>query len=151
MHVGPHIDALRADLEALAAVGDDATRDAAARLGDALEPTVGLRFLELLTDAAREVSAQLPSGHVEVRLPVSEPSLVYVEEEPAAAAPRSGAESDTSARITLRLSESLKVAIERAASAEALSVNAWLVRELSRAVSPASWRVGHRLTGFAKS
>jgi len=154
MQVGPHADALKADLAALAAVGDEAVRDAAARLTQALEASLGLRLLDVLTEAAGEVSAQLPSGHVEVRLAGQEPSLVYVEHEPERFGfplDRAAEEDEASARITLRLPESLKAAVEAVAAAEGLSVNAWLVRALSRAVSAPASRVGNRLTGFARS
>lgn len=150
MQVEPHVEALKADLAALAGVGEEAVRNAAERLSQALGGPLGLRLLDVLAEAANEISAQLPTGHVEVRLSTQEPSLVYVDE-PAAAAPTPLVDDDASARITLRLPESLKVAIEAAAAAEGLSVNAWLVRALSRAVSAPAVRVGSRLTGFARS
>ena len=63
-----------------------------------------------------EVSDQLPSGHVEIRLAGQEPSLVYVEERQQAepAAPDDG----MTARISLRLPEALKTAIDAAAARE---------------------------------
>ena len=67
-------------------------------------------------------------------------------------------------RMTLRLPESLKEAVERAAAAEAISVNAWLVRILSQVLSgagptpppppgppPGRGRLGRRVTGYAQS
>ena len=81
-----------------------------------------------------------------------DPTFVFVEEQPQPAAPPS-AEDEASARITLRLPEGLKAGIEAAASREGVSVNAWLVRALTREVSAPvrGPRVGSRLTGFAKS
>jgi len=150
MQVTPHVETLKADLEAVAAVGDDAVSQAAARLAGALTASLGLRLLEVLQEAAHEVSSQLPSGRVDVRLAGQEAILVYVEDEPAGEAPPPQ-EEGASARITLRLGESLKVAVEAAATREGLSVNSWLVRALARAVAggPAT-RVGSRLTGFAQ-
>lgn len=150
MQLEPHLDALLADLAALAAVGDEATARAAEQLTRALRSSATLRLLDLLGDAALEVSAQLPSGHVEVRLAGQEPALVYVEDAGEAAAP--AADDAVAARITLRLPEALKAAVEAAAAREGLSVNTWLVRALSRAVSSPSGRSpGKRLTGYAKS
>jgi hypothetical protein len=144
------IDALEAELASVAAVGDEESQRAAEKLSRALRSAAGLRFLELLSEAALELSAQLPSGHVEVRLAGGEPSLVFVAEPESEPAP--AAEDGLSARITLRLPEQLKTSIEAAAAREGVSVNAWLVRALARSVSsPPRRRSGNRLTGFAKS
>src|SRR5215467_7821025 len=114
MQTTPYVDALLADLEAMASLGDEAVADAAQRLSQSLRASAGMRLLDLLGAAALEVSAQLPSGHVEVRLAGQEPSLVYVEEEPSEPSP-APAEDGASARITLRLSETLKISVEAAA------------------------------------
>jgi HicB-like protein involved in pilus formation len=144
------IDALEAELVSLAALGDEESRLAATRLSGALRSAAGLRFLDLLSEAALELSAQLPSGHVEVRLAGQEPSLVFVEA-PEAAATATG-DDGLAARITLRVPEQLKASVEAAAAREGVSVNTWLVRALSRSVSsPPRRRSGSRLTGFAKS
>jgi len=144
------IDALEAELVSLAAIGDEESQAAAARLSGALRSAAGLRFLDVLSEAALELSSQLPSGHVEVRLAGQEPSLVYVESPEDAPAP--AAEDGLSSRITLRLPEQLKGSIEAAAAREGVSVNAWLVRALARSVStPPRRQSGNRLTGFGKS
>ena len=151
MQMAPHIEALQSDLAEIAALGDEATAQAAQRLSLALRSSVGLRMLDALTEAALELSAQIPSGHVEVRLSGQDPTLVFVGEQQAE--PPAVAEDDQSARITLRLPESLKARLDAAAAREGVSVNTWLVRALSRAVSSPrpSVRVGNRLTGFGRS
>lgn len=149
MQLTPHVDALLADLAALAALGDENTAQAAERLGQALRSSAGLRLLDLLAEAALEVSDQLPSGQVEVRLAGQEPALVYVEEEPEATAPQP--EQGMDARISLRLPEMLKAAAEAAAAREGLSVNAWIVRSLKRSLETPTRRTGRRLTGFGES
>ncbi|MDH4346249.1 MAG: type II toxin-antitoxin system HicB family antitoxin, partial [Thermoleophilia bacterium] len=60
---------------------------------------------------------------------------------------------DLSARITLRLPETLKTSLEAAAAKEGVSANAWIVRALSRALDTrsSSGRIGNRLQGFARS
>ena len=151
MQMAQFLESLETDLDRIAAVGDDAVAQAASRLTQAIRGSAGMRLLEALGEAAVEISAQLPEGHVEVRMSGQDPNFVFVEEQPQPAAPLS--EDEASARITLRLPEGLKAGIEAAASREGVSVNAWLVRALAREVSaPARGpRVGSRLTGFAKS
>jgi len=152
MQTTPYVDALLADLEAMASLGDEAVASAAQRLSQTLRASAGLRLLDLLGEAALEVSGQLPSGHVEVRLAGQEPSLVYVDEEPSDPVP-STAEDGASARITLRLSEALKTSVEAAAAREGVSVNTWIVRALNRAATAPTTvrRSGRRLTGYAES
>jgi predicted DNA binding CopG/RHH family protein len=150
MQLSTHIDALLADLQAAGSLGDENVARAAQRLSEAIKGSARLRLLDLLSEATLEVSDQLPSGHVEIRLAGQEPSIVYVEEretaEPAAA------EDGMTARITLRLPESLKVAIEVAATKDGLSVNTWLVRELKRAAHRSAHKsFGSGLSGFAEA
>jgi hypothetical protein len=151
MQLSVHIEALLSDLTSAGSLGDEAVAQAAERLSDALKSSARLRLLDLLSDVTLEVSDQLPSGHVEIRLAGQEPSLVYVEERESAepAAPEDG----MSARISLRLPEALKAAIEAAAAREGLSANTWLVRELKRAVHRGSAHksFGSGLTGFAEN
>jgi predicted HicB family RNase H-like nuclease len=59
-----------------------------------------------------------------------------------------------SARITLRLPDSLKQRVESAAAREGASVNTWLVQALQRALEPRrSMSSGsrNRLTGYGRS
>ena len=59
-----------------------------------------------------------------------------------------------SARITLRLPESLKLRVESAATREGASVNTWLVQALQRAVEPrrtSSSGSRNRLTGYGRN
>ena len=58
-----------------------------------------------------------------------------------------------SARITLRLPESLKQRVESAAAREGASVNTWLVQALARAVESRRGTGGsrNRLTGYGQN
>jgi hypothetical protein len=153
MQMAPHITAIQADLAAAAALGDEATADAARRVSEALGTSLHLRLLDLLGEAALDVNGQLPAGHVEVRLVAREPELVYVAEPDATVEPQPTGD-DQSARITLRLPEALKAAVEAAADREGVSTNTWIVRALSRALEPRAAtraRAGNRLQGFAQS
>ena len=136
MQLDTHVQALQAELASLASIGDEQVAAAAERLSQALASSLRLRLLELLSEAALEVSSQLPSGHVEVRLAGQEPSLVYVEHEEAPAPP--AGEDGLTARITLRLPDSLKTSVEAAAAAEGVSVNTWIVKALARGPTSAA-------------
>ena len=148
MEMARFIESLESDLAAVAAVGDEQTRAAAERVLQAIRGSAGLRLLDALGEAALELNAQLPDGHVEVRLSGQDPALVYVGEEEAP--PEPAADDGLTARITLRLPDSLKQSIEAAAAREGISVNSWLVRALSRGAAGAR-RSGKRLQGFAQS
>lgn len=149
METAKFVEKLERDLASVAALGGDAVAEAAERLIQALRGSAGLRLMEALGEAALEISAQLPDGHVEVRLVGPDPQLVYVPAEPAEE-PSVSAEDALNARITLRLPESLKRELEVAASQVGVSLNAWLVRSLSRSAAPPPRRTSNRLTGYAR-
>ncbi|MDX6219117.1 MAG: hypothetical protein QOJ48_798 [Frankiales bacterium] len=136
MELSPHVAALRADLAAAAAVGSDEVARAASLLGDAIEPALRLVLLDLLAEAATELSDQLPGATVELRLRGREPELVASLAAPPPAPPAEPAADDGTARLTLRLPEALKSRAEAAATAENLSVNSWLVRAVQSALDP---------------
>jgi hypothetical protein len=150
MQIDGYVQALREDLARVAAIGDEPTARAAELLSVALESALGRRLLEALGEAALELSSQLESGRVEVRIAGGDPELVLVREEEPAAEP---ADEAFTARVTLRLPESLKVRLEAAATREGLSVNTWVVQMLSRGTEPRSSAGGsrRRLTGYGRS
>jgi len=151
MQLEAHIQAIQQDLAATAGLGDDATAEAARRLSEALTSTLHLRLLDLLGEAAAEIGSQLPSGRIEVRLAGRDPEFVVVIEEIPESAPV-GAGEEYTGRITLRLPETLKSAVEALADQEGVSTNAWLVRTIARSLeSRPSARAGrHRLQGYAQ-
>jgi hypothetical protein len=151
MQLDGYVQALREDLARVAAVGDESTARAADLLAVALESALGRRLQEALAEAALELSAQLDEGRVEVRVAGGDPELVFVAE--AAPAPADASEEPATARITLRLPESLKTRLEAAATASGLSVNTWLVHTLSRAVEPRlpAGAGRRRLTGYGRT
>ena len=155
MQTAQFVESLQADLRELAQLGGEELVQAAHRLEGAVKQAATLRLIEALTQIALEVSSQLPNGHLDVRLAGQDPELVYVEEQREQAQAAQTAEDGLNARITLRLPESLKTALEHAADQEGLSVNAWLVRALQRAVSGGSARgairTGKRISGYAES
>src|SRR5688500_19038348 len=104
METAKFVAKLERDLAAVAALGDDAVAQAADRLIQALRGSAGMRLMETLGEAALEISAQLPHGHVEVRLAGPDPQLVFVADEEAEPPP-AAADDGLTARITLRLPE----------------------------------------------
>jgi HicB family len=137
MELSPLIESIREDLAAAADLGDEHVRDAADRLGRALEAALRVRLLDALTIAAYEVSGQLDSGTVELRLAGDAVELAVIR---------------GTARLTLRLPEGLKARAEQAAAREGMSTNAWLVRAVASGLADrSSPRVGSRLRGFAES
>src|SRR6476659_8845931 len=112
------LDGIQEDLQGLADLGDERSAQIARRLSEALSSNLRLKLFDLLSQVAVELSSKLPSGHIEVRLAGQEPELVFVDA-PGEAAGVAGEE--LSARISLRLPESLKGAVEKAAEREGIS------------------------------
>jgi len=153
MQIDGYVQALREDLARIAAVGDESTARAAELLAVALESAIGRRLLEALGEAALELNGQLDEGRVEVRFAGSDPELVFVRDEEAPAA--EPADEAFTARITLRLPESLKGRLEAIASVHGVSVNTWIVQSLSRTSEPRPSAGGsssrRRLTGYGRT
>src|SRR5436190_909561 len=148
MNVAAFVEALQRDLEAVAGMGDDAVAEAARRISAALEPSLRLRLMDVLGEAAVELTGQLPNGHVEVRL-AGDPELVYVEDR---SGPMPTADESLSARITLRLPETLKSIIDAAAQDEGVSANTWLLQQIHKSAQPKRrGRSGRRMTGYGRS
>jgi hypothetical protein len=152
MQIEGYVQALREDLARVAALGDESTARAAELLSVALESSLGRRLQEALGEAALELSSQLDSGRIEVRIAGGDPELVLVRDEEGSSAAEPADEAFT-ARITLRLPESLKARLEAAANREGVSVNTWLVQMLHHAAEPRGHSGGsrRRLTGYGRS
>ena len=154
MDMTPYLEAVRSDLEAVSG-SDEATLTVAERLVRALEPSLQLRLLDVLGQAAQELSDQLPSGRVDVRLSGRDVHLVATFDE-SPAEPVAEEEDGGTARITLRLPESVKGRVEQQADREGISTNSWLVRAVMRSLEQQQHqqrhrRVGNRITGLAQS
>src|SRR2546425_3100329 len=129
MQTASFVEALQADLRELASLGGDDVAAAADRLAAAIRSSAGLRLLDALSEAALEISAQLPSGHVDIRVAGQDPQFVYVEEERAEATAPS-ADAGMTARITLRVPQALKASVDAAAASAGASVNTWAIRPM---------------------
>jgi hypothetical protein len=150
MQIDGTIQALREDLVRVAALGDESTSRAADLLSVAIEASMGRQIQDVLAEAALELNTQLDSAHVEVRIAGRDPELVLVREDGTVS---EQADEAFSARITLRLPESLKQRVESAAARDGASVNTWLVQALQRAVEPRRTSSGsrNRLSGYGRS
>jgi hypothetical protein len=147
--VAAYVEALQQDLANVAGIGDEAVAEAARRIAAALEPSLRLRLMDAVGEAAAELTNQLPDGHVEVRVSAGEPELVYVPD-PGAPAPTSL--EDLSARITLRLPETLKTIVDAAAQEAGVSANTWLLQQITRSADPKRrpHKGGRRMTGYGQ-
>lgn len=159
-------------LIAAEAGGEDAVQ-LAQRLVAPLRSSTRLVLLDALAAAAADITSELAPGAVEVRMRGRDPEFVITSPVddmvgvaaaspgPAAPVDRTDAPLDaddaSTARVTLRLPEALKVRVEDAAGRDGLSVNAWLVRTLAGALGdpqPPAVRPpssGQRFTGWARA
>jgi len=145
-----HVQAIQQELVAAAALGDEATAEAARRMGDALASSLHLHLLDLVGEAALELGTQLDSSRIEVRLAGRDPELVVVTDD-APEPGQLGIGEEYSGRISLRLPESLKAGVEAAAAREGVSTNAWLVRTIARTLEQRpSKKTRNRMQGYAQ-
>lgn len=153
MELTTYVERLRAEVAAATELGGPEIVAAAQRVLAAVDPAVRLVLLEALTDAAAEITTELPSGSIDARLrgravefvldgvsPVAEPEASYPEQaEPVP-------EGDQ-IRITLRLPEGLKTRAEELAEEAGQSLNSWLVDAVRDATSTGV-RINLRGQGF---
>jgi hypothetical protein len=167
MDLQSFVDELRGQLLAAAENGGDESRAVAQRMSATIDAAAHLVLLEAISAAANEITLELAPGSVQVLLRGRDPEFAVTipPEQPAqtaapALAPVATLTQDTddggTARITLRLSETLKGRVEEAATNDSLSVNAWLVRAITTATdaSPPSARSaptsGQSYTGWVR-
>ena len=146
MELEPYVATLRQELTAAAEMAGTEARELAERLAIPLESAARLALLEALSAAADEITRDLAPGSVYVRLRGREPSFVVTPAlpdffaEPVTPAPAAlppvptDTDEGATARINLRLGESLKGRIEQAADRAGLSVNSWLTRAAAAAL-----------------
>ena len=143
MDITPYVESLRRDLLAAAEAGGPDAAAAAERLTYALDPAARLALMEAISQAAAEITAELPAGGVDVRLEGRE--LAFTVHTPTPMAPTAPPpppapaveDSDEGglARITLRIPESVKARAEEKAAQAGDSLNTWLVKVVRAATS----------------
>jgi len=129
----------------LVAGGQPELESAAEALLGVLEPALREAALELASQAAAEVAAQLPDHDIDVVVVEGDPELRVRNE--GGETTTVGAGEPLDARITLRLTPQLKNLIEDFAGEKGESVNSWLVRSLSGATSRPQRRSGRKVSG----
>ncbi|QBR93162.1 toxin-antitoxin system HicB family antitoxin [Nocardioides euryhalodurans] len=136
MDITPYVESLRQDLVAAAEAGGDDIKQAAERLVLALAPATRLALMEAISQAAAEITAELPDGGVDVRLDGRELDFVVhsaaqapsAPAPPAPPAPPEETDEGGLARVTLRIPESVKARAEEKAARAGDSLNTWLVK-----------------------
>jgi hypothetical protein len=166
MDLQPYVDAVRHELSMAAAAAGAEAQELADRLSAPLESAMRLALLEALSAAAEEITGELAPGSVEVRLRGRDPEFIVsgsADEAPDDGAFAAHYDDDGGTwRVTLRLPEGLRSAVESAARRDGASLNAWLVRAAAaasqgaghgtaRSESGRSARTsGHRVTGWVR-
>jgi hypothetical protein len=169
MDLSEYAESLRRELTSITRfAGEDIAR-AAEMLAETLDSSVRLALLDVLSAAADEITASLDGATIDVRLTGMEPEFVVnvTPSQAEAFGEAAGADDEPgNTRVTLRISDGLKSRVEAAALSGGMSVNAWLVRAISRALDappggprprppfpspPGRSGPGKRYTGFARS
>jgi len=163
MDLQPFVDAVRHELHLAAAAGGAEAQALADRLSAPLESAIRLALLDALSAAAEEITRELAPRSVEVRLRGRDPEFIVsaVVDGPPDDDKLFVAQYDDDGgtwRVTLRLPEGLREAVESAARREGASLNSWLVRAAAAASHGApksesgrSARTsGHHVTGWVR-
>jgi len=146
MDITPYVDRLRGDLVSAAEAAGPEARETAERLGYALDSSARLAIMEAISHAAAEITAEMHTGGVDVRLDGRDlefvvdvapgpPAPPVPPAPPAPPGPEGQDREDDSnvARITLRLPESVKARDEEFAARSGHSLNTWLVNVVKAA------------------
>lgn len=143
MDITPYVESLRRDLAAASAAGSAEVQQVAERLLLALEPATRLALMEAVSEAAAEITSELPAGSVDVRLHGRELDFAVHLDTPAAPAPPPPPAPEPEdegglTRVTLRLPESVKTRAEELAAEAGQSLNTWLVQAVRAATRDAA-------------
>lgn len=153
MQLTPYLEAVARDLERATALADDATREVTQRVASVLEPGLRLAMVQLLSDVAAQLTAELDGPVITIRMEGRDPSwqITRVDTTPPLPAPVEPEDDEGTARVTVRLPEALKKRSEGAAQASGQSLNTWIIQALRRATGSdhAANRSARRITGWA--
>jgi hypothetical protein len=159
MDLQPYVEAVRHELNLAASAAGPEAQALADRLSAPLESAIRLALLDALSAGAEEITSELAPRSVEVRLRGRDPEFVVSAplDEPSAREPFEvafGDEDGGTWRITLRLPEGLRAAVEAATRRDGSSLNAWLVRAVAAAVQTKAGRVtpgsARHVTGWVR-
>lgn len=145
MDLQPYVDTVRHELSLAASAAGEEAQELADRLTAPLESALRLALLEALSAAAEEITGELAPGSVEVRLRGRDPEFIVTAPPEEQAFYEASAQAQVQAfvanyeddggtwRVTLRLPEGLRAAVEAAARRDGASLNSWLVRAAAAA------------------
>jgi hypothetical protein len=147
MELSPYVSALRENLTAAAAAGDEQTRVAARALAATIEPAARLAIMNALSDLAGEVTLALDDRVVEVRLDGQDVQVVVTgtptdDHEPTDDPPPMTGDPGDISRITVRLLEELKTQAEQAAASRGVSLNSFVSQAVQGALHQQARRRG---------
>lgn len=148
MDLQPYVESVRHELTVAAAAGGPDAAELAERLTAPLESALRLALLEALSEGAELITRELAPASVEVRLRGRDPEFTVrpapsEPEEAPLAAPAEFDDDGGTWRVTLRLPENLRTAVDSAARGAGLSVNAWMVRAVAGALGTGQARRRH--------
>ena len=127
------------DLASVASIADSSLQQAIDRFARVWQPMLRHRLLEFMSAVGTEFSESGEfAADVELRLAGDHVAFTVSSSsshEAPAAGLRHDEPGDADARISLRLSESLKERITSAAATDGMSVNTWIARALDREMS----------------
>lgn len=149
MDLTPYVEGLRRDLIDAAGTGDAQVREAAERLTLALAPAARLALMEALSQAAAEITSEMSSGSVDVRLAGRQLDFIVTGDRDLPAPPEPPApppspepdEESAVARVSLRIPEPVKARAEELATTAGQSLNTWLVNAIRSATQEQAIRV----------
>ncbi|MFB4421398.1 hypothetical protein C5F59_009910 [Streptomyces sp. QL37] len=146
MDLAPFVVSLNRAVAAAGTAGGEEAEAFLARFAVPLESAIRLTLLEVVSAAADEIAADLKPGSVDVVLRGSNPGfrVTVPKEEPPPSASGASAPAEppsaqpaadgATARVTLRIPETVKLKVDEIAGLEGLSANAWLARVITAAV-----------------
>lgn len=167
MNLDPYLSAVLTDLDRATSLADEQTRQVAAKVASVVEPALRLAMVHALSDAAAGITSELTDTAVVVTMEGRDPVLSVhrtravppvppTPPTPSPPEPQPEAEDGETARVTVRLPQSLKAQLDRLAVEDDLSLNTWVVRALRRAVTtdaagpdPLPTQSARRVTGWA--
>src|SRR5579884_1050623 len=132
MELSEYIETLRREVASITRVAGEDVARAGQMITEALDPSLRLTLLDVLSGAAAEITSRLEDTAVELRLSSGDPVFVVVHAPPDEAppdeappapsgpAPGEGEEESGTSRVTLRLPDGLKARAEAAAARSGL-------------------------------
>ena len=153
MELSPYLEAVARDLDRATALADEQTRELTHRVASVIEPGLRLAMVQLLSDVAAQLTAELDGPVITIHMEGRDPSWHIARDEATLVAhDAEPGEDDNSARVTVRLPEVVKKRAEAAAQNAGQSLNTWIVQALRRATTPdnnTSHRSSRRISGWA--